>query len=166
MTRGRKPKPTTLRILQGKAGHRPINSAEPQPKAGKPKMPVNVSRVPIAKSCWTWLVAELDAMKTLTTADAKIVEFFAVTYGHWRTATKAIEAGGLTYETEVDGDHRIIVRPEVAVAAQTVARLESLGAELGLSPSSRTRIKINKPEEAGNPVIEAMRAAAAARASG
>lgn len=37
--RGRKPKPTHLKLLEGNPGHRPINGAEPKPNPGLPTCP-------------------------------------------------------------------------------------------------------------------------------
>lgn len=37
--RGRKPKPTALKVLEGNPGHRPLNKREPMPKGRLPRCP-------------------------------------------------------------------------------------------------------------------------------
>lgn len=37
--RGRKPKPTALKVLEGNPGHRPLNKKEPLPKGRLPRCP-------------------------------------------------------------------------------------------------------------------------------
>ena len=37
--RGRKPKPTALKVLEGNPGHRPLNKKEPMPKGKLPRCP-------------------------------------------------------------------------------------------------------------------------------
>jgi len=48
--RGRKPKPTQLKLLEGNRGHRPINGAEPKPPGAQPTCPTHLS--PTAKAEW------------------------------------------------------------------------------------------------------------------
>ena len=38
-TRGRKPKPTALKVLEGNPGKRPLNDREPVPPKGRAQMP-------------------------------------------------------------------------------------------------------------------------------
>ncbi len=45
--RGRKPKPTRLKIIDGNPGKRPIRGDEPQPPKGQPSCPAHLS--PTAK---------------------------------------------------------------------------------------------------------------------
>jgi len=177
MKRGRKPKPTRLKILQGNPGRRPLNYDEPQPNQGRPKMPVVVAKIPKARACWEWLVRELEAMQTLTTAEGKLLELYAVTYYQWREAVEFLHKNGPTYlikagPTTVGGVVQpgqvksVGQHPQVSIAASARKALESFGAELGLSPASRTRIKVAKSEGVVNPVIAAMTAAREARRSG
>ena len=66
-TRGRKPKPTVLKILEGNPGKRPINENEPIPPKGTVKCPTWLE--PEAKKEWKRLAPSLEAMGVLTQAD-------------------------------------------------------------------------------------------------
>ncbi len=48
--RGRKPKPTAMKMLEGNPGRRPINGAEPKPPTSTPTCPAHLS--PTAKTEW------------------------------------------------------------------------------------------------------------------
>ena len=66
-TRGRKPKPTALKILEGNPGKRPINGSEPVPPKGGLKCPTWL--LPEAKKEWKRLASSLEVMGVLTMAD-------------------------------------------------------------------------------------------------
>ena len=65
--RGRKPKPTALKVLEGNPGKRPLNDHEPIPPKGELKCPSWL--LPEAKKEWKRLASSLEAMGVLTMAD-------------------------------------------------------------------------------------------------
>ena len=65
--RGRKPKPTALKLIEGNPGKRPINGHEPKPPASKPTCPSHLS--PTAKAEWKRLAEALHRIGLLTQAD-------------------------------------------------------------------------------------------------
>ena len=69
-TRGRKPKPTALKLLEGNPGKRPINEHEPIPPKGTVKCPTWLE--PEAKKEWKRLAPSLEAMGVLTQADLTV----------------------------------------------------------------------------------------------
>ncbi|NLD95616.1 MAG: phage terminase small subunit P27 family, partial [Synergistaceae bacterium] len=73
-TRGRKPKPTALKLLEGDRGkgRRPLNKNEPIPPEGAIKCPSWL--LPEAKKEWKRLAPALEAMRVLTVADLKAFE--------------------------------------------------------------------------------------------
>ena len=151
--RGRKPQPTKLKILRGNPGRRALNRQEPVPPAGRPVMPEWIGRLKHGAECWSWLVDKLDEMKILSQADGKTLELYCATWSEWRQATEFVAAHGMTYpiragQTTTKGKvHKGAIKgvgmfPEVAIARSRAELLSRLGAELGLTPSSRTRIKV------------------------
>ena len=66
-TRGRKPKPTAIKMLEGNPGKRPLNVKEPAPPKGNMKCPVWL--LPEAKKEWKRLASSLEAMGVLTMVD-------------------------------------------------------------------------------------------------
>ena len=65
--RGRPPKPTAIKELEGNPGKRPLNKNEPKPKAKAPKCPPWLESD--AKKEWRRLSKELEAMGLLTQVD-------------------------------------------------------------------------------------------------
>ena len=66
-TRGRKPKPTAMKELEGNPGKHPLNASEPKPKKKAPACPKWLE--PEAKKEWKRLAPSLEAMGVLTQAD-------------------------------------------------------------------------------------------------
>ena len=58
--RGRKPKPTALKVLEGNPGKRPLNKKEPQPEKKAPAARHGWSRK--AKKEWKRMAKTLEAM--------------------------------------------------------------------------------------------------------
>ena len=64
--RGRKPKPTRLRLIEGNPGRRPINGSEPKPPGRLPSCPAHLS--PTAKNEWKRLARSRNVVGLLTQA--------------------------------------------------------------------------------------------------
>ena len=82
-TRGRKPKPTALKVLEGNPGKRPLNDREPVPPKATLKCPAWL--LPEAKKEWKRLAPALEAMGVLTMADLTAFEGYcqaSVSYTH------------------------------------------------------------------------------------
>ena len=71
-TKGRKPKPTAMKLLEGNPGKRPLNVHEPIPPKGTVKCPAWL--LPEAKKEWKRLAPALEAMGVLTMADQTAFE--------------------------------------------------------------------------------------------
>ena len=65
--RGRKPKPTAIKELEGNPGKRPLNEAEPKPVKKAPSCPKWLE--PEAKKEWRRLSKQLEQSGVLTEVD-------------------------------------------------------------------------------------------------
>lgn len=65
--RGRPPKPTGIKGLEGNPGKRPLNKNGPKPKKIAPKCPAWL--LPDAKKEWRRLSKELETIRLLTGVD-------------------------------------------------------------------------------------------------
>ena len=65
--RGRKPKPTRLKVITGNPGKRPLNLDEPMPEPIVPDFPPELS--PAAQIEWHRLAGELGKLRVLTNLD-------------------------------------------------------------------------------------------------
>lgn len=153
---GRKPKPTRMKILAGNPGKRPLNNREPQPTVGKSKCPVWMS--PKAKLAFRELSEVLcDELGVLTVADRKALELLCDAYSEYRDARDYVRKNGATYETHsVTGKDEegvpvlttvVRKRPQVDMASDAWKRVKGMLVEFGLTPSSRTRLVIDKEDK-------------------
>jgi len=134
---GRKKTPTTLRLLRGNPGRRPINPLEPEPDKGVPEAPRWFSELEL--SGWETMVAALQPMGVLTVSDGPALTQLAHAWAEWRQAEATVHVEGAYFETP-DGSLR--KHPAVGVAANAWRRVASMLAEFGLTPSSRARIVV------------------------
>ncbi len=91
--RGRKPKPTRLKVLTGNPGKHPLNGDEPLPETAVPDCPPELS--PAARKEWDRLVGELGKLRVLTNLDRAALAAYCGAYALWAEATEAIQKYGV-----------------------------------------------------------------------
>lgn len=138
MPKGRKPKPTRLKLMDGTRKDR-VNAAEPTAPPGLPAPPAHLDRK--GKTLWrkyaAWLV-QIGAGQT----DAVALERLCSVYARVRDCERTIKREGLTYTEETTQSGTIVrARPEVAMLNAAERELRALLVEFGLTPSSRARLK-------------------------
>ena len=134
-TRGRKPKPTALKILEGNPGRRPLNLCEPDPPKANIKCPAWL--MPEAKKEWKRLAPSLEAMGILTVADITAFEGYCQAYARWREAEEFITQHGSIFQTPSGYVQQV---PQVSIAQQNLKIMQSFCSEFGLTPATRARI--------------------------
>ena len=152
--RGRKPKPSHLRVLQGNPGHRPIPKDEPRPSATRPSRPQWL--LPEAKREWSRVVAELDNLGLLTIVDRATLAAYCQAYGRAVEAEKVLAKSqeGMSYTTNQGQKHPL---PEIGIAERAWQLVRAFAAEFGFTPSSRTRLAIPRSEKEPDALEEWMR---------
>lgn len=143
---GRKPIPTAIKELNGNPGKRPMNDAEPQPKHGEPPMPTGLSKY--AKAAWKRMVPVLLGMGVLTVADGDALLLYCEAYAQWKEAMLQIKKHGMTY-TAIGIKEQVITRlsPYIGERDKAFKAMKSMLTEFGCTPSSRSRLKVDKPQE-------------------
>lgn len=134
--RGRPPKPTSLRLLEGNPGHRPINRTEPKPPVTVPEPPRFLNAK--AKRMFRQLAPILLEIGTLTQIDAWVLADYCDAAAEVERLTKELKRAGDTITTP---NGYIQPHPYVAMRNQCLARMARAGAELGIGAASRTRVK-------------------------
>ena len=134
-TRGRKPKPTALKILEGNPGKRLLNENEPIPPKGNIKCPTWL--LPEAKKEWKRLAPSLEAMGVLTMADLTAFEGYCQAYARWKEAEAFITQHGSIFQTPSGYVQQV---PQVSIAQQNLKIMQSFCSEFGLTPATRARI--------------------------
>ncbi len=144
MSRGRKPLPTAVKELNGNPGHRALNKAEPQPPRPSRVPPPPNHLTGEARKKWQKLAGQLHRMGVLTEVDQDALARYCVTYQRWLRAEKALAKDGDVLKTN-KGNY--VQNPWLAISNRSLGLLNGLAAEFGITPSSRTRVKANPPEE-------------------
>jgi len=140
--RGPKPTPRALKLLR----HTTTTTRQPTAALGvdPPVMPAGLSA--IEQAAWAGLQAELAAVPGLASrADRGVCELAARLEPAMRAAAEVVRDSGSTL-TVYDGEGNIRYtqsRPEATFMLKTGALLKTLYAELGLSPSGRSRVSVN-----------------------
>ena len=93
-TRGRKPLPTALKVLEGDRGkgRRPVNKEEPTPPQDNIRCPAWL--MPEAKKEWKRLAPSLTAMGILTEHDTEAFAGYCQAYARWREAEEFLSQHG------------------------------------------------------------------------
>lgn len=140
--KGRKPKPTYLRVLDGNAGKRPLNEHEPVP-AGKLEERVAPTHLTDAqKEIWR------EAMKSappgmLRSLDESALEVWVCARVIHREAVAQVARLGSLLKAKSGLPYQ---NPYLAIANKQAQIMLKAAAELGFTPSSRSRVKIDPPK--------------------
>lgn len=134
---GRKPKPTALKLLAGNPGKRAVNHAEPKPRVVMPKPPEHLSDD--EKEKWKSVVRELHPLGLVTSIDKDHLAMYCTIYVRWVKAEKMVRDKGEIIKTAAGN---IIQNPYLSIANRALDQLNKLGAEFGMTPSSRSRVKV------------------------
>lgn len=139
MMKGRKPTPTNLRLLHGIRGKRALPKGEPKPEPCYLNPPKDLG--PEAKAIWSEMAQPLYEAGILTALDAPALRLLCESHANWRKATEAIAREGMTCTTP-SGIER--PSPWFRIQASSSELMLRLLSEFGMTPSSRTRVKISE----------------------
>src|SRR5690242_8718143 len=90
--RGRKPVPTTLALVRGNPGRRPINTNAPAPATEPTYTPPDWLQ-PLAREEWLRLEPELRRLRLLTVADLPAFAAYCSEFGSFREAESTLAKG-------------------------------------------------------------------------
>lgn len=141
--RGRKPKPTWLKLVAGNPGHRPINDAEPQPKGDLSEPPEwfdakhRVIWNRAIKTAPTGLLRELD--------ESVLVIWVVAAVMHMDASKEVARKGSMV---RADNGYPM-QNPWVAIINKQAQIMLKAAAEMGFTPSARSRVRVNRKSESG-----------------
>jgi|SRR5579872_39044 len=136
--KGRKPKPTTIRILEGNPGKRPLNAQEPMPAEGIPECPEFLDDE--AKAEWFRTATVLHDARLLTLADRSALAAYCTAYSRWIHAEQQVRKYGAIVKSPDKGFP--LKSPYLTIAEQSLETMRKFMIEFGLTPSSRSRLRV------------------------
>jgi len=135
MAPGRKPKPNWLKVITGNPGHRPINEAEPIPEGDIVEAPTWFTDA--QKSEWEKAIAAAPP-GLLKELDSSMLIVWVVAKVQHAEAAQQVAKFGALIRTPVTGAP--MQSPYVAIMNRQAALMMRAAAEMGFSPSSRSRV--------------------------
>jgi P27 family predicted phage terminase small subunit len=142
-TPGRRPLPTALKLVTGNPGKRALPKDEPTPAAGA-EMPEWLT--PGAREHWPIVAKQLEEAGVLTRLDQVALAMYCETFARWRDANQKVATHGPIIKSKHGNPMQ---SPFLGIANKAFAQMQSLLIEFGMTPSSRTRVKV---AGGGNPV--------------
>jgi len=144
--RGRKPKPTLLKVLDGNPGKRTLNDREPVAPEGMPDPPAWLDDE--ARAEWDRVTVDLAGMGLLSPADRPALTAYCTAWSRWVEAEAMVKKFGSIVKSPEKGFP--MKSPYLSIADQALETMRKLMVEFGLTPSSRSRIRVPDGGEAGD----------------
>ncbi len=154
--RGRKPTPTKLKLITGNPGHRPLPPDEPQPPSEIPKCPRHLDKE--ARKEWRRITGEFKELGVITKLDMAVLAQYCEAYSKWAQAERMIQEKGMIFTlpaktktfkdgtVEKSGGGFPIMNPYFHIANKAKDQMIKAAIELGITPSSRSRVKSIGPK--------------------
>ena len=145
-TRGRKPTPTAIKMLEGNPGKRPMNESEPKPLKKAPSCPKWLE--PEAKREWRRLAKQMESIGILTDVDMAAFAGYCQAYARWKEAEEFITQHGTIVRTPSGYWPQV---PQVSIAQTYLKVMSKFAEQFGLTPAARSRIvadnSVNNPSD-------------------
>ena len=135
--RGRKPKPTAQKRLDGNPGKRKLNDREPELASGIPVAPDWLTDA--AREEWYALVADLAGAGVVTPADKGVLAVYCQTLSHMGSLERDRK------KRKTVGER--LERKSMVTYRELATILRSMASELGISPASRSRIHVSLSDD-------------------
>jgi P27 family predicted phage terminase small subunit len=136
---GRRPAPTSLRMLRGNPGKRPLNPLEPQPErapASFDEPPEELAGDELAVAEWRRVVPLLRTCGLVTTLDKPALVALTQTWSSYLRATAKVRAQGMVLRTSAGLP---VTNPYALAADRLLGQVRRLWQEFGIGPASRAR---------------------------
>ena len=147
--RGRKPKPTAIKELEGNPGKRPLNGHEPVPPKSAIRCPNWLEAE--AKKEWKRMAKQLEHLGILTEIDMAAFAGYCQAYARWKEAEEFITQHGTIVKTPSGYWQQV---PQVSIAQTYLKIMNKFCEQFGLTPSARSRISTDNGEDKQNDEME------------
>ena len=172
---GRRPKPTALHLVQGgkEKTHRAENGDEPKPEINIPPCPDYLDKE--AKKEWERVSQELYDLGIITNIDRSILASYCQNYSIWVNAIKKLNNEGMFLKVKktprqittgkgknkktknAPVEYYYVRNDNYAVSKNAHDQWRKDAIELGMTPSARSRVKVDKTRPIKEPFSEFMK---------
>lgn len=151
---GRKPTPTLRLVADGGKPSSRASKSEPKPAPKIPEPPEELALYPRALAEWRRAGVQLYALGIISDVDQAVFAQYCFKYALWKEAIRSIQAdeaadrrrhkrnrvnrGGILVRSTKG---TLMLNPSVRAEAELGKQVRSLAAELGMTPSGRSKIK-------------------------
>lgn len=140
--KGRKPKPTHLKVVAGNPGRRPLPANEPDVEIKIPEPPEILEGLALEQ--WERLSKEFYNLGVMSEIDRDALVIYCKLYGRWVEAENRLKTEGLTL---VNAKGVVVQSPYIGIVNRCVELMNKLLVEFGMTPSSRTRVAAKKTKK-------------------
>jgi P27 family predicted phage terminase small subunit len=133
-----------IRALEGNPGKRPLNDREPLAPEGVPECPGFLNEE--ARAEWFRCATILNDMGLLSPAYRSALAAYCVVYSRWVHAEEQVLKYGTIIKSPDKGFP--LISPYLIVANQSLEQMRKFMVEFGLTPSSRSRIRVPEGSQA------------------
>jgi len=150
--RGRKPTPTSIKLVRGNPGKRAINKKEPIPSGNLTAPPDWLTED--QKAGWAYAIAgaPLGLLKHL---DRSVLAIWVVAEDLHRQASIAVSKFGLITKSPSKGEP--MQNPYLPIINRQAQIMLKAAAEMGFTPSSRSRLSVEGQDGEDDPAEEFFR---------
>lgn len=141
--RGRKPKPSAIKELEGNPGKRAINKKEPKAPSAIPPCPKHLQGE--GRKEWRRITKELHALGVLTRIDRGALVALCQAWADYVQACGKVDEQEAVVVSDKGGMYQ---NPWVGIKNSAMDRYVRISSEFGMTPSSRSRVKVEGPTEA------------------
>lgn len=134
--KGRKPKPTALKVVTGNPGRRALNKNEPKaPASHAIEPPPTLSAQ--ARVHWDKAVELLESARVITAMDVTALALLCDAHARYQQANEALAKYGMVVKSPSGFPMQ---SPFLAMANKASEQMLKLLTEFGMTPSSRARV--------------------------
>ncbi|MHB8459873.1 MAG: phage terminase small subunit P27 family [Candidatus Limnocylindrales bacterium] len=144
---GRPTTPTKLKLLRGETRPSRLNRAEPRPRPGGPKVPIDLG--PVARTVWRRVIREMGATGVITAVDADTLRLYCEAVARYLFAEKMLVESGPLIRAGGRGARsgELVKNPLHQVVRDNAVLVRMMGRELGLTPAARASLHGNQEPE-------------------
>jgi P27 family predicted phage terminase small subunit len=134
-----------LKLIRGNPGRRPLNPKEATPPVQIPEPPTLLKDEALRE--WNRVTPLLADVGLISKLDRAVIASYCQTWARWIDCERMLESTGLIVESP---NGYPMYSPYLAQANRAIDQMRRLSEQMGLTGSSRSRIKAGDPASGGD----------------